>query len=48
MLRDVWKCLTQDNLSRAWEKLLVDEEREDGGQGELQVDQSAAKFTSIL
>ena len=47
MLRDAWKCLTQDNLSRAWEKLLVDEERE-GGQYELQVDQSAAKFTSIL
>ena len=48
MLRDAWKCLTQDNLLRAWEKLLVDEEREEGGQDELQVDQSAAKFTSIL
>ena len=50
MLRDAWKCLTQDNLSRAWEKLLVDEEREKkgGGQDQLQVDQSAAKFASIL
>ena len=48
MLRDAWKCLTQDNLPRAWEKLLVDEEREKGGQDELQVHQSAAKFTSIL
>ena len=48
MLRDAWKCLTQDNLSRAWEKLLVDEEREEGGQDELQVDQSAAKFISTL
>ena len=48
MLRDAWKCLTQDNLSRTWEKLLVDKEREEGGQDELQVDQSAAKFTSIL
>ena len=48
MLRDAWKCLTQDNLSRVWEKLLVDEEREEGGQDELQVNQSAANFTSIL
>ena len=27
MLRDAWKCLTQDNLSRAWKKFLVDKER---------------------
>ena len=47
MLKDAWKCLTQDNLSRAWEKLLVDKETEEGGQDKLQVDQSAAKFTSI-
>ena len=26
----------------------MDEEREEGGQDELQVDKSAAKFTSIL
>ena len=48
MLRDAWKCLAQDNLSRAWEKLLMDEERKEGGQDELQVDQSAANFISIL
>ena len=47
MLTDAWKCFTQDNLSRAWEKLLVDKERE-GRQDKLQVDQCAAKLTSIL
>ena len=48
MLRDAWKCLTPVSLSRAWKKLLVAEEREEGREDDLEVAQSAANFSSIL
>ena len=47
LLGAVWKCRTQVNLSRAWKKLLMAKEKEKG-KDDLEVDQSAVSFTSIL